>query len=125
MPEFRTLPCPLSDAEVAERAHTMAKLVAEEQAVEVQKKAAADEFKERLEHIGGNIRRLARQVRERSEDRAIEVDFQHDDVRFAVDTIRLDTGEIIGSRPMTEDEKKEAIQGRLPGIGKRSRGGQA
>lgn len=114
-----TLPCELTEYEVAERAKTLAELHAKQDKLEVEKKAVVDDFKGKLDHVERDMKILARQVRDRSEHRDVEVDERLDDIRFVIETFRLDTGEIIRSRPMTQDEKTEAMQASLPGIGKR------
>jgi hypothetical protein len=121
MNETRSLPCPLSEHEVAERAHKLAKAALDLVALDVKKKLAASQFKEEHELLNSNAKQLAREVHTRQEMRDVEIEYQHDDIRLAVDTIRCDTGEVIHSRPMTADEAKDARQAKLPGIGRSRR----
>jgi hypothetical protein len=102
MAETESLPCALTDDEVAARAAELAQLVKVNDAIEAKKKAEAEKIKEELGHVAGNIRRLAKQVRERSEDRDVEVEERWDDIRCCVETIRTDTFEVVRSRPMTQ-----------------------
>lgn len=48
------------------------------------------------------------------EEREIEVRREADNERFQVHTYRVDTGERVNTRPMTEDEARVARQGNLP-----------
>jgi uncharacterized DUF497 family protein len=123
MPETRSLPCPLSELELAARAHQLAKTALDMVALDIRKKAAAAAFKEEHELLNSQAKQLAREVHSRHEMREVEVGYVHDDIRLVVETIRADTGEIIGSRPMTVDEVKDARQAKLPGIGRRARKG--
>jgi len=121
MGETVMLPCVLTEAEIADRAAMMARLVLDEQVLETKKKIAMDGFKEELDHVAGDIRRLAQAVRDRSERRQVEISYHHDVDRYVVATIRQDTGEIVTTRPMTAEEMADAKQGKLPGIGRRSK----
>lgn len=121
MRETQKLPCPLTDLEVETRAHTLAKTVNELVKLDVEKKVAAGTFKERHDVLNAAAKQLAVQVHDRQELRDVEIEYQHDEIRLAVNTIRCDTGEVIHSRPMTADEAKDARQAKLPGIGKSRR----
>lgn len=123
MSETRSLPCALSELEVAERAHKLAKAALDLVALDVRKKVAAAAFKEEHELLNSNAKQLAREVHTRQEMRDVEVEYRHDDIRLHVDTIRCDTGEVISSRPMTADEARDARQTKLPGIGRGRRRG--
>jgi hypothetical protein len=74
--------------------------------------------------LQGGVKRLARQVRDRAEDRDVQVDYHQDVNRLCVDAIHQDTGEIVSSRPMTADEIRDAQQIKLP-FGKPRKGGDA
>lgn len=109
MRDTQKLPCPLTDREVAARSED-----------------AAD-FREKRSALSTAVKQLAKQVRERAEEREVEIEYVHDPVRFCVDTKRCDTGEVIESRPMSSDEEMAARQETLPMVGRRSRakGGEA
>lgn len=112
--ETRSLPCKLTDDEVAQRAAKMAAHVHDLVGLEVKAKASAAEFKEEKGRLSAEVKILAAAVRHRAEVRDVEVEIVHDDIRFAVDVIRLDTGEVVSTRRMNADEEQAARQAKLP-----------
>ena len=119
--ETRRLACELAEHEVANRAIKMARLVEEIKKRRAKLKADVEEAREEIRLLQGDVERLAKEVRERAEERDVSVDVRHDDTRFSVETYRLDTGQVIDSRPMTEDEREDAVQPPLPGTGAKPR----
>lgn len=114
--------CVLSDDEVAARAQLLARGITDLRKVQLEKTLANAGFKSRLDGLESRVEDLAHQVATRSEKRDVEVEVRKDDLRYVVEKIRLDTGEVIFNRPMTTDEVKDANQQKLPGIGRRRRG---
>jgi hypothetical protein len=121
MRDTRSLPCTLSERELAERRDKLAGLVGEIVKVEAEKKIATSTFAERLKELGGAAREAAKQIRDRSEYRQVEVSERHDPVRFCVDTYREDTGELVETRPMTDGEIANAKQLMLPSVAEERR----
>lgn len=121
MSHTEKLPCDLSSYELRERATKMANVVNEIEQLELKKKVATDTAKREIDALVVSVSQLARQVRTGKEDREVEVEEVHDEIRFAVETFRTDTGEVVRSRPMTDEEKKHALQVALPGLGKTKR----
>jgi len=115
----------LTTEEIARAADEMAACVARAEALETRKREFMSETKVQTDAIDGTLRRLAKMIRTRSEDREIECRVIYDEIRFCVDTVRDDSGELIETRPMTESEIADAKQQKLPGMaahGKKTRG---
>ena len=115
-PHLRTLPVKLDPHEVAQRADELARelhdqAVAEETAAATTKKLAKD-----LEERANRISRLGRIVHTRREDRQIDCHEEHSALDGTARTVRDDTGEIVDTRPLTQEELREARQEALPGF---------
>lgn len=108
-PIFQRLPCALSEAEKALRADELAREVDRHGNIELAKRAAAKLYAKDLEECDRRIGELAEQVRTGVEQRDVEC---QEVVRFArnlVETVRVDTGEVVSARAMRPEERQEAI----------------
>jgi hypothetical protein len=115
-PHLRTLPVTLAPDEVAQRATELARelhdqAVAEEAAASTKKKLAKD-LEERRERIS----RLGRVVHTQREDRQIDCHEEHSALDGTARTVRDDTGEVVDTRPLTQEELRDARQEALPGF---------
>lgn len=115
-PHLRTLPVKLAPDEVAQRAEELARelhdqAVAEEAAASTKKKLAKD-LEERRERVA----RLGRIVHTRREDRQIDCHEEHSALDGTARTVRDDTGEVVDTRPLTQEELRDARQEALPGF---------
>ena len=115
-PHLRTLPVKLDPHEVAQRADELAReqhdqTVAEEAAQSTKKKLAKD-----LEERANRISRLGRIVHTRREDRQIDCHEEHSALDGTARTIRDDTQEVVDTRPLTQEELRDARQEALPGF---------
>ena len=115
-PHLRTLPVKLDPHEVAQRADELARelhdqAVAEEAAQSTKKKIAKD-----LEERANRISRLGRIVHTRREDRQIDCHEEHSALDGTARTIRDDTQEVVDTRPLTQEELRDARQEALPGF---------
>lgn len=115
-PHLRTLPVKLAPDEVAQRAEELARelhdqAIAEEAAAATKKKLAKD-----LEERAGRISRLGRIVHTRREDRQIDCHEEHSALDGTARTVRDDTGEVVDTRPLTQEELRDARQEALPGF---------
>ena len=115
-PHLRTLPVKLDPHEVAQRAEELARelhdqAIAEEAAQSTKKKLAKD-----LEERAGRISRLGRIVHTRREDRQIDCHEEHSALDGTARTIRDDTQEVVDTRPLTQEELRDARQEALPGF---------
>jgi hypothetical protein len=112
--ETRSLPCTLTDAEVLERSAELAEVVTDYAEIEGEKSAHAKHFKERLDGLRSRERALAREISSRSVERDVECVIRQDPIRGCVETMRLDTGELIEDRPMTAEERQLAMDLPIP-----------
>jgi hypothetical protein len=102
--EYRKLAVELTDDELKQKGDVLSNRIEELDTVESERKAAADGFKEHIKEIHGDIASLARQIRTRKEHRTISCMWERDDARMTMCLIRQDTGEIVDTRPMRDDE---------------------
>lgn len=103
------LPVPLTDDELLAHADRAARLQGQ---ADHEAEALRDEMKERraeIEELRTQAREALRLVRERREDRRVEVEVVYEYAANAVVLVRLDTGEQVRQRPMTADERQEAL----------------
>jgi hypothetical protein len=107
--EYRTLAVALTDDELKQKGDILVCRIQERDDVEQARKAAADGFKEHLKEIGGDISSLARQVRTRQEERVVTCMWERDDSRYAMILVRQDTGELVETRPMTDEERQREL----------------
>lgn len=103
--ETRLLPVPLGDAEIALKADNLAARIKELQELEAEKKSATASFNERTKTLEKEVYALAQMVRDKAEDREVEVREVRNEERFTIDTARVDSGEIVESRPMSSTER--------------------
>lgn len=110
MSEVRDLPCQMSEQERLLKSMALAQKLDELDRVQLEKKAANDAFKERLNACHDAVSSLSREVRTGMEERPIECteNARYDDMM--VDLIRMDTGEVVSSRPMHPSERQQALQ---------------
>lgn len=104
--EYRTLEVDLTDEEVKQKGDILAARIAEHADVDQERKARALEYREQLAEIRGDIASLARQVRTRRDERVTACMWERDDARFSMILVRQDTGEIVETRPMRDDERQ-------------------
>lgn len=115
-PHLRTLPVKLAPDEVAQRAEELARelhdqAIAEEAAAATKKYIAQD-----LEKRRERVARLGRIVHTRREDRQIDCHEEHSALDGTARTVRDDTGEVVDTRPLTQEELRDARQEALPGF---------
>lgn len=103
--EREALPCQLSDHELALKGDELADLLRQAADVEAEMKATAKRYKSRLDILSAQASMLGGIILGKVEDRAVEVE-----TTFAFDAgtmrrVRLDTGEVLDERPMSEKER--------------------
>lgn len=107
------LECRLTEEELRRRCAALAVLAAQEEQAEEhldevksRAKLLVDGAKDELDRARGAMRRMARVVNRKTEERAVDCEeYLEDDVQRAL-LVRTDTGVIVSSRPMTEEEKQ-------------------
>lgn len=104
----------LTDEERNVRARDAARLLREYTAIEETAKEAARIAAEDKRELRKQADAAARAADTGVEEREIEVRREADNDHFQIHTYRVDTGERVNSRPMTEDELRVARQGSLP-----------
>lgn len=106
----RQLPVRLTTAELEERGWSLAEERKKQRSLESAKKAAADDFKERLEANGEEIDRLAGIVHSKCEYRPVQCHEKRDYKRGVIEIVRRDTGEIVETRVMTDAERQRELR---------------
>jgi hypothetical protein len=109
MDSLEKLPCILSASERARKADELAREVSHHGALELEKSLTAKALGEKLKESDRKIRDLAESIRNGSELREVKCttvkDFEHN----VVHTRRLDTKEIVSSRPMQAGERQQEM----------------
>lgn len=102
--ETRNLPVELTKDEIRLRGEELARKHAEWDEVESARKAADKEAKGKLERIEAESKELANNIRTGREYRDIEVREVKNTDTLTMDLVRVDTGEVVESRPLRADE---------------------
>jgi len=106
MDSLERLPCTLSSSEKARKSDELAREIAHRKALETEKGLVARGLADKLKESGRRIDDLAEEVRTGVELRDVKCstvkDFEHN----VVHTRRLDTKEIVSSRPMQAGERQ-------------------
>lgn len=105
--EVRTLSCKLTRNEFAERATELAKTERELVALEADRKAANDAFKNRAGGLNDRRAVLCEAVITRAEPRLVDCTWHADWVGKSMLLRRDDTGEVVHVRTMTPEEVQE------------------
>lgn len=112
----KELPVKLSEPEIAKRAKLMARtaLEAAKQEVEIESakeaaKARLNAMKEDLLQLRGDLRDLAREVRNGESIQPVEVEARIAPDNSRVEVIRLDTGEVVSERALTDQDRQMEI----------------
>ena len=108
------LPVKLTEAEMLERSRELAGEVAAHDEAEDVRKAVAASHKARVDTHATKIRSLSRVVSSGEEHRPVECEWQADAGLRTLKLVRRDTGAVVRSRPMTDEEVMEASQGAFP-----------
>jgi len=109
MKTTRELPCKLTEKEKARKAEEICQLIADYDDLEATAKEEARTNREKLVKIRERKQKLSREHRNGVEYREVEVEEQRDYRLGEVTTIRLDTGEVFRTRPMSPAERQEKL----------------
>lgn len=104
--DTRSLRCILTRDERLERADAMAKAQQDFEAEEETQKEIKAGLKAKLEGLDARRSELARIVASNAEYRQTDVEVIYDFITTTVMDVRMDTGETIGTRRMTEAERQ-------------------
>lgn len=100
-----SLPVRLTEQELIIKGNELSVCVQELAETEMQKKTALSGFKDEIDKTSELIERLAKIVREKKEYREVEVTDRRNEERMTMDTIRLDTGEVVSYRELKGHER--------------------
>jgi hypothetical protein len=109
-----TLKVILTTAEIADRADRAAQTIAARDGAEEEMKAQQKHAKGNIDKMDAEIRHLSNEVRTRSTYRKVECERQYHYGDGRVAEIRLDTGELINDRRMTEAERQRELFDEAP-----------
>jgi hypothetical protein len=109
----KELDCSLTDEEWRERSTMLGGAIEELEKAKVKAKEIASAQGAIVKKCDSRVHDLGRAVRDRREARAVLCQERREPRLFRVETVRLDTMEIIDARPMTDEELADAQQGRL------------
>lgn len=102
----------------------LAEKIAESRALEARRKGAAAGFKARDEEIRARADELSEAVKSGRENRMIECRWTRNETFQRMELGRVDTGEVIESRPLTHDEKQvKLFPAAVPSAGAKKRAG--
>jgi hypothetical protein len=123
---FQSHPVKLTGEEVADRARENAELLGQSEAKSKEIEAYAEEAKATKKRLEGekealdaSCYRLGRVVRTGQEERQVACEERDVMSTLVIETVRLDTGAVVGSRAMTKEEilDRQQIKIPLPGMG--------
>lgn len=113
-PGSENLMCDLTLEEQRQRGVALAEQRLVVAKLEAEKKAAADDFKHRLDGANAKADELAKITREKREERMVDTVTVHDPYRACHEVYRNDTGELVRVEPMDKDEVRKLLQVELP-----------
>jgi hypothetical protein len=105
----RQLKVQLTAPEIAERADRAAKLLEDRDRAEAELKAHATHAKSLIAQMEAEMRALSGEVRTRFTYRDVAIERRYLYAIGEVEEVRLDTGEIVSERPMTESERQQQL----------------
>jgi hypothetical protein len=109
-PYTTTLRVILSKEEIAERADRAAHLLADRDNKEKEQKDAQKHAKSLIDALETELRHVSAEVRARSTFNEVQCERRYLYAEGKVVSLRLDTGEILSTRPMAEHEKQQEMQ---------------
>jgi hypothetical protein len=111
---IRKLPIHLTDDERNTKARHAASLLHEKALLEEQKRETVADYADRIKVLSAEITAASAAARTGIEEREVEVSPRPNNDRLVVEFYRDDTGDLVETRPMTEDEVRVARQQNLP-----------
>jgi hypothetical protein len=105
----KKLPVPLTDDEVRHRGEELASKLAALDEIDAALKVAKQEAKAKKEPIAKRVTELKQQIRGRKEARLVECELVRDFDARCAETMRLDTGEVVDTRPLTPEEMQTQL----------------
>ena len=106
--ETNMLPVRLTDRELLDRGGRVSALLKQIDEMEVEAKETANRYKSDVKSLASKVAQIAKQVRNGAEDRSVECEIWLAE-NSKVETIRLDSGEIVDVREATTKELQAAL----------------
>jgi len=103
---LRSLPVLLADDEIKILGETLARKDREKRNLEAEKKLNAQSFKDKIDTLDEDMRSLATTIRDGREYRPVECREEFNYERGIIEVMRVDTGEVVEQRRMTESERQ-------------------
>jgi hypothetical protein len=117
-PFTQSLACALKREEIEEKAQRAAHLISDRDSREAVFKEERNAQKNQLEKLDTEIRSLSAEVREKVTFRDVSCERRYVYAQATVQDVRLDTGEILSERPMSDSEKQRELDfDKKPGAG--------
>ena len=107
MTVFKLLPVSLDKAEVESRALKLAETCAKRTEVEGARKKAMGDFNQKIKAANEEIERLVESIQNGFQEEDVECDFRKNTESGMMETVRLDTMEVIDTRPLEGNELNE------------------
>lgn len=107
--ETRHLPVRLTSDELLDRGTRLSAVIQDFNAEENRQIDMKTQMKARLTELDAKKTQLAIVIGRREEDRDVSCDVFADYERLVIDTVRQDTGEVVNTRKMTEEERQRAL----------------
>lgn len=109
MTEFRLLPVSLNKKEIESYALKLAEVCAHRTQVEDERKKAMGDFNQQIKADNETIKNLVEAIQNGYEEKDIECDYKKNPEAGTMETIRLDTREVIDTRPLEANELNEEM----------------
>jgi len=106
----KDLPCVMTDDEKRLKGIALAQAVEEKRALDAEKKEFSEEHKSRVGRVDTRIYRLSHEVTTGRETRSVDCAEYERYPAHMVDLVRLDSGEVVFSRPMRPDELQTSME---------------
>jgi hypothetical protein len=103
------LKCVLTEQEFKQYSSTLARTYSEIQELEEARKSVASDFKGKIDGSTAEATRLARIIQNGYEFRYVECDVVYMLITKTVGIVRNDTGEVVSTRPMTDEERQTVL----------------
>lgn len=104
------LPCQLTEREKLSKGQELVARLGEKEELEERMKSAASAFKRQITVKDEESRKLSGEIRTGIEHRQIECRVIASFAQNSVETMRMDTGEVIRSRAMLPEERQGALE---------------
>ena len=111
----RTLPVPLTDAQMAEVGHELGDLHAKIVAAEEDRATLMKALKAAIDAQKAEAGKLAHTLAERTRDDTVPVRVEVNFPENALRIVRMDSGEVVETRALTPEEREKLSQRPLPG----------